>query len=241
MSKPVMYELREIHLQRNKSFCLHIPQLIVKATELLAIIGPTGAGKSSLLQLLTGLIPPHTGAIRFAEQGSYPWPLQVTRQIVFVPQQPKFLRGTVLQNIAYGLQIRQLSTSTAKLMDWLDKFQLADLGHQSAQTLSGGQSQLLALARAFIIPASVYLLDEPTANLDPASVACVEKIVREEMSERKLTIVLATHQWYQAQRLSQQTAVLIEGKLIEVNATEMLFEHAQQEQTRNFLHGKMVF
>ena len=153
---------------------LQIAQLQIKTGEILALVGPSGAGKSTLLRHLNFLEQPTFGDVIFADQnweGSHP-PLDIRRKITTVFQNTQLLNRSVKANVAYGLHIRSKSRTTiAETVEKaLEQVGLQDLAHKPAHTLSGGEIQRLALARALVVEPEVLLLDEPTANLDPYNV-----------------------------------------------------------------------
>ena len=157
-----------------------------------------------------------------------------------VYQRPSLLTGTVRYNIEYGLKIRGLPHTNA--VDAILKcFRLENLAAQSARTLSGGQTQLVAVARALVFAPDILLLDEPTSNLDPAHVALVEEAFRSANPDRPNTIVWATHNLYQARRIAQRVALLWDGKLVEVAATEQFFDEPTDSRTADFVQGKMIY
>jgi tungstate transport system ATP-binding protein len=122
----------------------------------------------------------------------------------------------------------------------IDQLGLADLTRAQAHSLSGGEMQRVALARALAIEPSVLLLDEPTANLDPYNVRLIESLIRDQR-ERGVTIVLVTHQVFQAHRLADRTALLLSGQLVEEAPTATLLDSPRDPRTRAFLNGEMVY
>jgi tungstate transport system ATP-binding protein len=118
---------------------------------------------------------------------------------------------------------------------------LAEIASQSSRTLSGGQSQLVALARALAIESDALLLDEPTAHLDPARVALVEQVVGETAARRAMTVVWATHNLFQARRVAQRVAVLLDGELVEVDAASDVFDSPRDPRAAAFVQGIMIF
>ena len=125
--------------------------------------------------------------------------------------------------------------------EFLERLGLARFAGQSARTLSGGQIQLLALARALVLAPDVLLLDEPTGSLDPARVAMVEEAILNAQRRRTMTVVWATHNLFQARRVGHEVALLLNGSLVEVSPTWSFFEKPTDERTAHFVQGKIVY
>jgi tungstate transport system ATP-binding protein len=155
-------------------------------------------------------------------------------------QRPLLLDRSVRANVAFGLQLRGRRISGSRVEDLLSRLGLTSLASTAARTLSGGEVQRVALARALAVGPEVLLLDEPAANLDPANVAVVEQLVREEQ-QRGTTIVLVTHNAFEARRLADRTALLLAGAIIEVQPTPAFFGSPIDARTRAFLNGEMVY
>jgi len=241
MSRLCSYRLERVAKRQGGSFVLDIPALDVFRGKIFCLLGPTGAGKTTLLRLLSGLEPYHQGLISFQGHtlnGNFS--LSVQRRITMVHQQPILLTGSVRWNVGYGLRIRR-AEETTRVDQVLRRLDLHPIASQSATTLSGGQGQLVALARAMVLDTDVLLLDEPTANLDPARVALVEEAIAEYRQERQVTVVWATHNLFQARRVADRVGLLLNGKTVEVCETEDFFERPQDPRTRLFVQGKMVY
>jgi len=237
-----IYRLEDVEQWYNGRCVLNIEQLTIQAGEILAIIGPSGAGKSTLLRLLNFLEQQTRGQIVFdGRTTTADLPLSQRRRVTTVFQQPLLLKRTVLANLRYGLALRgeKLSQETADL--WLEKLGLSSLANQPARKLSAGEAQRVALARALLIRPDVLLLDEPTANLDPYNVGLIETIIREENATHQTTTVLVTHNIFQARRLAHRTALLIDGRIIEIGETETLFTSPQNAKTAAFLKGELIY
>jgi tungstate transport system ATP-binding protein len=206
-------------------------------------VGPTGAGKSTLLRLLAGLEPPTGGILVVGDHrlDGRGLPLGLQRRITLLFQRPFLLKGTVLANVEYGLKLRGVSRPVDRAQRVMDRLGLMDLARQPAHTLSGGQMQLVALARALAIEPDILLLDEPTAHLDPARVALVEQAVEDYRRERQATIVWATHHLFQARRAANRIALLLDGRLVEVAPTQTFFEAPSDPRTAAFVQGKMIY
>jgi tungstate transport system ATP-binding protein len=221
---------------------LEIENLEVREGEILALVGPSGAGKSTLLRLLNFLESPAAGRILYrdrAAQGSAT-PLEVRRQVTSVFQRPVLQRASVWSNVAYGLRLRGLHAD-GQVGTILRQVGLAELARAPARLLSGGEMQRVALARALVIRPRVLLLDEPTANLDPYNVGLIEQIIQLENAERGTTVVLVTHNVFQAHRLAHRTGLLLAGRLVELADTERFFTAPADPRTAAFVSGEMVY
>jgi tungstate transport system ATP-binding protein len=243
MNTSSIYQLQNVVKSYGDSTVMEIAELDVRAGDVLCLLGPTGAGKSTLLRLLAGLEPPTRGRVRFhdADFNGADLPTAVRRRIAMVHQRPHLLTGSVPLNVEYGLRIRGAPNRLEKVNAVLKRLGMEGLAGQSAQTLSGGQIQLVALARALVIEPEVLLLDEPTANLDPARVALVEDAVREMRQRSTTTLVWATHNLFQARRVAKRVGLLWNGKLIEVSPTEQFFQSPADPRTRDFVEGRAVY
>lgn len=241
MPNPV-YQLRNVGQHYQKRLVLAVEELTIAPAEVLAIVGPSGSGKSTLLRLLNFLEWPSQGQLWFNGQQAGPaLPLAVRCQVGMVFQQPHLLNRSVLANLAYPLQLRGHRVDPAGLHIWLEKLGLAHLAHQSALKLSAGEAQRVALSRALIARPQVLLLDEPTANLDPYNVSLIEEIVGRENSEQGTTIIIVTHNLFQARRLAGRIALLLNGQLVEVSQTATFFDRPQNPKTAAFVGGEMVW
>jgi tungstate transport system ATP-binding protein len=147
----------------------------------------------------------------------------------------------VVANVKYGLRLHGRRGSAQRIEAALVQVGLQHLARQHARTLSGGEAQRVALARAIVLQPDVLLLDEPTANLDPYNVGLIEQITGSLNREQGTTMVLVTHNVFQARRLAHRIALLLEGQVIEVSDTETFFESPRDPRTRAFVRGEMVY
>lgn len=236
------YRLQRFCKRLSPTFTLSIDDLQCERHEVLGLVGPTGAGKSTLLRVLAGLDRHDEGVLEFegqvAPRGGYP--LATMRRKTLVHQHPLLLSGSVYQNVAYGLRLRGL-VARQRTESMLKRLGLAALAQQSARTLSGGQVQLVALARALVLQPDVLLLDEPTANLDPAHVGLVEDVVQEFREQYPCTIVWTTHNLFQARRVADRVALLVGGQLVECADRESFFERPRDPRTAAFTQGRMIY
>jgi tungstate transport system ATP-binding protein len=227
----------------SSTFELRIPELSVPSGQVFALLGPTGSGKSTLLRLLAGLQPPSAGELSWhagplnGESDS----LAARQAVTLVFQRPLPIRGSVRTNVEYGLRLRGISDTKERAEAMLERLNLLSLAKQSAAALSGGQLQLVALARALVLRPKVLLLDEPTSHLDPAHVALVEREVLAEKHEQGMTVVWATHNLFQARRVAARVALLLDGRLIECQPNETFFSAPADPRTGDFVAGLLVY
>jgi tungstate transport system ATP-binding protein len=236
-----MYQLENIEHRYGARLVLKLETLSVRRGEVLALVGPSGAGKSTLLRLLNFLETPTAGRIIFdGTPLAAEAPLNLARRVTTVFQRPILLNRSVQANIAFGLQLRD-QRDDARVEAVLKQVGLQELAHAPARKLSGGEQQRAALARALVLQPDVLLLDEPTANLDPYNVNLIEQIVRAQNQAHRTTVVLVTHNLFQAKRLASQVGLLLNGQLVELASTEKFFENPQDARTAAFVRGEMVW
>jgi tungstate transport system ATP-binding protein len=237
-----IYRITDLNKSYNGRQVLSIQNLEVLEGEVLSLVGPSGSGKSTLLRMLNFLEFPTSGQVEFkgsifeAGQGAT---LALRRRVTTVFQKPVLLNRSVRDNVAFGLSLRGMDHKNVYSV--LAEVGLEKLANQRARTLSGGEAQRVALARAMVLNPEVLLLDEPTANLDPYNVALIENIIQRLNQEHGMTIVLVTHNVFQAKRLATRVAFIMEGCVIEINQTDILFQTPQDQRTQAFLRGEMVY
>jgi tungstate transport system ATP-binding protein len=239
-----VYRLAEVTKKYDDRSVLRVEELEIRRGEILALVGPSGAGKSTLLRLLNFLEPPTSGSIRFLDSevtAERRPPLALRRRVTTVFQRPILLNRNVVSNVAYGLRLRGREGSDPLVQDTLERVGLAPLARQRARTLSGGEAQRVALARAMVLQPDVLLLDEPTANLDPYNVGLIEEIVRTLNRERGTTLVLVTHNVFQAKRLAHRVGLLLEGQIAELSSVDVFFQSPHDPRTAAFVRGDMVY
>jgi len=219
--------------------------------QITALIGPSGCGKSTFLRTLNRMndLLPDTraqGSVRLDGVNIYDRAVDVVelrKRVGMVFQKPNPFPKSIYDNIAYGPRIHGLrhrghldqiveqSLRGAALWD-----EVKDSLRKSALDLSGGQQQRLCIARALAVEPDVLLMDEPCSALDPISTFRIEELM-EELKER-YTIVLVTHNMYQASRVSQRTGFFLSGELIEVGVTEEIFERPRDKRTDDYIRGR---
>ncbi|MDO9087713.1 MAG: phosphate ABC transporter ATP-binding protein [Anaerolineaceae bacterium] len=244
MNNNQLYRIRDLRKCYEKRCILHLENLDIYKGEIMALVGPSGAGKSTLLRMLNFLETPTEGEIEFEgfsfKEGGEP-PLDLRRRVTTVFQRPVLLNRSVWDNVAYGLQLRNNRNSTDVIQSALEKVGLERLAKQRARTLSGGEAQRVALARALVLEPDVLLMDEPTANLDPANVTIIEKIASDLNKGSGTTLVLVTHNIFQAKRLAHRVVFLLEGQLIEMGSNSEFFNTPRDPRTKAFIGGEMVY
>lgn len=239
-----IYHLQGVTKTYNGRCVLDVDALEIRQGEVFAVVGPSGAGKSTLLRLLNFLEAPTSGAICFLGRefsAEKTIPLDLRRRVTMVFQRPVLLNRSVWDNVAYGLRLRGERHVRERVGEALACVGLDGLASQRARTLSAGEVQRVALARAIALQPDVLLLDEPTANLDPYNVGLIEEIVRMLNRERGVTVVLVTHNVFQARRLACRVALLLEGRVVEMTDAETFFETPADPRTAAFVRGEMVY
>ena len=240
-----LYRLESIEKVYEERRVLRVPKLEIRKGEILGVVGPSGAGKSVLLLLLNLLEPPSAGTIDFlghsANGGPESWPLHLRRKVTQVFQNPFLLNTSVRGNVAYGLRIRGQRDTDSMVADALEKVGMTAFTHKAAHTLSGGEAQRVALARALVVDPLVLLLDEPTANLDRHNVGIIEDIVAELNQTKGTTIVLVTHNLFQAKRMADRVLFLLDGEVVEVAENSYFFDTPTDPRTAAFVRGDMVY
>jgi len=225
--------------------------LAIPRAEVVAIIGPSGCGKSTFLNAInrmTDLIPGcHTsGQLIFEDRDVYDPGVDVVwlrRRIGMVFQKPNPFPKSIYENVAYGPKLHKRRGRHE--LDQLVEQALREAGlwdevkdrlRHNALSLSGGQQQRLCIARALAVKPEVLLLDEPTSALDPRATAHIENLIDELHS--RYTIVIVTHNMQQAARVSDYTAFMYEGELIEYDVTAQLFTNPAKQQTEDYITGR---
>lgn len=200
--------------------------LQVNKGEILALLGPNGSGKTTLLKILAFLEAPTFGEIKFqgvSVNGKNAEALRLQSTLVF--QRAAFFGSSVYDNVAYGLKLRRLPENEVRrrVKEALRLVKLEGFERRSARKLSGGEQQRVAVARAVVLNTPLLLLDEPTANLDPKNAAIVEEVIATVNRERGVTVMLTTHNMFQAEKLPTRVALINGGQITEVGETSDVF------------------
>ncbi|MEE4187722.1 MAG: ATP-binding cassette domain-containing protein [Roseobacter sp.] len=232
-----LLEVRDLELDLGGKRLIDGAQLAVSAGRRTVILGANGAGKSLLLRLMHGLLVPSSGTVLWRGK-----PLNKTARAAqaMVFQRPVMLRRSVLANLRFALRIKGLSGAerSARETEALDLARLTDLAHRPARVLSGGEQQRLAIARAMVCRPELLLLDEPTANLDPASTKAIEDLIV-AASDAGITVVMVTHDAGQARRLGQDALFVHAGKVVEAAPADTLLSAPYSAPARAWCAGRL--
>lgn len=225
---------------------LNIERLVLHRGKIYGIIGPSGAGKSTLLRIINQLVKADRGEIYyFGRSNSHNAKdsLDLRRQMTLVFQKTILFRTTVFENIAYGLKVRGFKKQEIKerVDTLLEQVGLKELAGRHAATLSGGEAQRVALARAVAFEPALLLLDEPTANLDPANVELMERLILDLKRNTSITVIMVTHNVFQARRVTDEVIFLYDGRIVEMGETKQIFTEPHDPRTGAFIEGRMIY
>ncbi len=243
--------MKDLSLHYGEKQALFNINMTIKEKKVTAFIGPSGCGKSTLLRCfnrMNDLVDSCciTGTIMLGDTDIYSKSINVDnlrQRVGMVFQKPNPFPKSIFENVAYGLRLQGVknkrflaekvehSLKGAALWD-----EVKDRLHDSAFGLSGGQQQRLVIARAIAVEPEVLLLDEPASALDPISTLKVEELINE--LKKDYTIIIVTHNMQQAARVSDETAFMYMGDLIEFGDTDTVFTNPKQKQTEAYITGR---
>lgn len=199
------------------------------------VMGPNGAGKSMLLKILHGLIAPDSGSVTW---NGRPGDRSTRRRQAMLFQRPVLLRRSALANVRFALDSRGVRDA-AVAAGLLERVGLAGRRDVAARSLSGGEQQRLALARALALRPEVLFMDEPTASLDPFSTLTIEEVVREQV-RAGVKVIFVTHDVAQARRVADDVVFLHHGRVLEHADAAAFFERQRSAEARLYLAGEIV-
>lgn len=216
---------------------LDIDELTIYPETITAVVGQNGAGKTTLLMLAAGLLKSDGGTILYDKSTAVPY-----RRMTMVFQKPYLLSATVRKNISWPLKVRgmkrkEIESRVARLSRELG---LEDLLERRADSLSSGEAQKTALARAMSFEPKLLFLDEPGANIDPESLKEMENLLMKMKEEKKTTVVLVTHNLAQARRLADRVVFMQNGKIVEETDADCFFTSPRMTETKRFLEYETV-
>jgi ABC-type sugar transport system ATPase subunit len=208
--------LRIERRSRRGAFVLEVASLDLNAREVLVILGPNGSGKSTLMRSLAGLEQPVAGAVAQATHGP----------VTMVFQSPASFAGSVEHNVRAALLGKRISSAelSERVSRSLERFEIHHLAERRAATLSGGELRRLALARAFVLRPAVLLLDEPFDDLDADGQATLSRDLRRAIADTGVAVAMVTHDLRRALLLADRIAVLIGGRLVQVDSRDEVLE-----------------
>ncbi len=250
---PKSAEVRSLTFSYGEKAVLKNVNMPIYENKVTALIGPSGCGKTTLLRCFNRMHDLYQTAHYQGEILLYPEeqnildpgvdPMEVRMRIGMVFQKPNPFPKTIAENVAYGLRVRGIKKNSF-IQEKIEKSlqqaglwdEVKDRLNGSAQMLSGGQQQRLCIARALATEPEILLLDEPTSALDPISTGHIEELVVE--LKKTVTIIMVTHNLHQAARVSDFTAFMYLGDLIEFGPTHQLFTTPKDRRTENYITGR---
>ncbi|ASD68406.1 MULTISPECIES: phosphate ABC transporter ATP-binding protein PstB [Pseudoalteromonas] len=244
-------EIKNLDLYYGDKQALSNVNMLIPKGQVTAFIGPSGCGKSTLLRCINRMNDlvdscRIEGEINLQGQNIYDKSVDVAalrRNVGMVFQRPNPFPKSIYENVVYGLRLQGIKDKR-KLDEVVEKSlrgaalwdEVKDRLHDSAFGLSGGQQQRLVIARSIAIEPEVLLLDEPTSALDPISTLVIEELIND--LKNKYTVVIVTHNMQQAARVSDQTAFMYMGELIEYADTNTLFTTPSKKKTEDYITGR---
>ena len=232
-------ELTNIEKKYGDVISLDNISIEIEKSRVTTLVGTSGAGKTTLLRIINGLENATNGQVKFEGRTMTKKELRSITSMVF--QKTVMFSTTVYANLAFGLKIRGFERKEIdeKIHGILSRVGMEEFTKRKAKKLSGGEQQRISLARALILQPKILILDEPTANLDPTNAQIIEDMIN--VTKNSNTIILATHNLYQAKRLSDKIAHIFNGKIIELSDSNKFFTNPTDERTTKFINGALQF
>lgn len=250
-SETTTLQVKDLRLSYGEKEALHGINMDIPKKRVTAFIGPSGCGKSTLLRCFNRMNDLVDGCNISGEillDGSNIFDRSVDvadlrRRVGMVFQKPNPFPKSIYENVAYGLRIQGIKKKRDidETVEWALKSaalwdEVKDRLHESALGMSGGQQQRLVIARTIAVKPEVLLLDEPASALDPISTLKIEELIHKLKND--FTIVIVTHNMQQAARVSDYTAFMYMGDLIEFGVTDTLFTNPEKKQTEDYITGR---
>ncbi len=251
MNEEIIIDVQDVNLWYGENHALHNITVPIANRKVTSLIGPSGCGKSTLIRCfnrmndlvagcrVSGNIYFHGENINGADAD----PVELRRKIGMVFQKPNPFPKSIYENIAYGPRIhgiknkRELDEIVESCLQKAALWEeVKDRLHDSAMSLSGGQQQRLCIARTLAVNPDIILMDEPCSALDPIATSKIEDLI--EDLKREYCVIIVTHSMSQASRVSDYTAFMYLGDLIEFGETRQIFENPRKELTENYITGR---
>jgi molybdate/tungstate transport system ATP-binding protein len=220
-----------------KEFRIRDANFEVKKGEYFVILGPSGAGKTLLLEIIAGIFIPDSGRV-FVEGVDVTFLPPEKRNLAYIPQNyALFPHMKVYDNIAYGLKLRKVPKNEIekRVKEIAEILGISHLLHRKPKTLSGGEAQRVAIARALVLEPSLILLDEPFANLDVQTRARLIQEMKRWRKELSFTALHVTHSFEEAVSLGDRVGVMLNGRLIQTGEVREVFSKPKNEEVARFL------
>jgi len=211
-----------------EKFSLHIKNLDIPEGKIYGVIGPNGCGKTTAMKLMAGVMQPDSGTIDY--EGLTP------RDITMVMRKPYLLHDTVLRNLTYPLKIRKITPEPELVEHYLEITGLLNYRDEPALSLSGGEQQKLALARALIFSPKMIFVDEAFSNMDIESVAFFENYILEKQKEKPMTWVIISHQLSNIKRLCEHVFFMHNGDIKASGRTVELLASPESAELKQYLN-----
>ena len=218
-----LMNLTNVTKRYRETTALEMVNLSVLEKEIFTILGPNGSGKTTMLKIMASIEEPTSGGVFFeGKRIDNRNRSQARKKCTMVFQKTTLFNTTVYKNVAYGLKLRGYSKKEVddKTKEALGLVKLTGYEKRPAKQLSGGEQQRVSLARALALNTRLLLLDEPTANLDPKNVSIIEETIYRVNRELDTTIVMATHNTFQAEILTNRVALLLGGRIARIGASQ---------------------
>jgi molybdopterin-binding protein len=222
----VTAELKDVTKAYGSKIVVDAINLQIHEGEILALLGPNGSGKTTILKILAFIETPTSGEVKFlGKKVNFKRTEKLRLQSTLVFQRTTLFSTSVYNNVAYGLRLRKTPKNAIdeEVKNALRIVRLEGFEKRPARKLSGGEQQRVAIARALVLKTQLLLLDEPTANLDPKNAAIGEEVIAAVNREMKTAIVIATHNMFQARTLPTRIALINDGRITEVGAPADIF------------------
>ncbi len=253
MEKTLSANVKDLSFFYGEKQVVNKVSIPIYKNSITALIGPSGCGKTTLLRCFNRMHDLYPGNRYQGEIWLYPEnqdilhrdvdPIEVRMRVGMVFQKPNPFPKSIFENVAYGLRVRgvrrrsHIERAVEVALNQAGLFEeVKDRLDSNATALSGGQQQRLCIARTLATEPEIILLDEPTSALDPISTAHIEELVSE--LKKSVTIVMVTHNLHQAARISDQTAFMYMGDLVEFGKTQQIFTKPKDPRTESYITGR---